>query len=174
MEHALAYLVVVMGVSGSGKTLVGKWLGNKTGHEFVDGDDLHPSQNIARMKNGEQLDDYARRPWLAAIAEQAESTLANGDSLIVACSALKQSYRDQLRLIAAPVYFIFLDGSEAIIKMRLEKREGHFMPSKLLRSQFEDLQRPSDEDGVAIVNIDQSVESVCLEALNGLKKLTAE
>ena len=168
----MAYLVIVMGVSGSGKSLVGKWLGNTTGFEFIDGDDLHPPSNIARMKRGEQLDDSARRPWLAVIARRAEIAAANGVSLIVACSALKQSYRDQLRSIAVPVFFIFLNGSQQLIETRLENREGHFMPSKLLTSQFEDLQSPVGETGVISVDIDQSVESVCLEALNGLKKLT--
>ena len=163
-----------MGVSGSGKTLVGNWLGNSTGFEFIDGDDLHPPGNIARMKSGEQLDDAARKPWLAAIVRRAEIAVANGDSLIVACSALKQSYRDQLRSIAVPVYFIFLDGSQALIETRLKNRKGHFMPSQLLRSQFDDLQSPVGEVGIISVDIDQSVESVCQEALSGLKKLTAE
>lgn len=163
-----------MGVSGSGKTLVGKWLGNSTGFEFIDGDDLHPPGNIARMKSGEQLDDAARKPWLAAIVRRAEIAVANGDSLIVACSALKQSYRDQLRSIAVPVYFIFLDGSQPLIETRLKNRKGHFMPSQLLRSQFDDLQSPVGEEGVISVDIDQSVESVCQDALSGLKKFTAE
>lgn len=163
-----------MGVSGSGKTLVGKWLGNLTGYEFIDGDDLHSPSNIARMKSGEQLDDAAREPWLAAIVRRAEEAVAKGDSLIVACSALKQSYRGQLRSIAVPVYFIFLDGSQMLIEMRLENRKGHFMPSQLLRSQFDDLQSPVGEKGVISVDIDQSVESVCQDALSGLKKLTAK
>ena len=163
-----------MGVSGSGKTLVGNWLGNSTGFEFIDGDDLHPPGNIARMKSGEQLDDAARKPWLAAIVRRAEIAVANGDSLIVACSALKQSYRDQLRSIAVPVYFIFLDGSQALIETRLKNRKGHFMPSQLLRSQFDDLQSPVGEVGIISVDIDQSVESVCQDALSGLKKFTAE
>ncbi|MDA7913220.1 gluconokinase [Mariniblastus sp.] len=163
-----------MGVSGSGKTLVGKWLGNSTAFEFIDGDDLHPPGNIARMKSGQQLDDAARKPWLAAIVRRAEIAVANGDSLIVACSALKQSYRDQLRSIAVPVYFVFLDGSQALIETRLANREGHFMPSQLLRSQFDDLQSPVGEVGVISVDIDQSVESVCQEALSGLKELTTE
>ena len=170
----MAYLIVVMGVSGSGKTLVGKWLGNSTGYEFIDGDDLHSPSNIARMKSGEQLDDAAREPWLAAIVRRAEEAVAKGDSLIVACSALKQSYRGQLRSIAVPVYFIFLDGSQVLIETRLENREGHFMPSQLLRSQFDDLQSPVGETGVICVDIDQSVESVCQDALSGLKKLTAK
>ncbi len=163
-----------MGVSGSGKTLVGNWLGNSIGFEFIDGDDLHPPGNIARMKSGEQLDDAARKPWLAAIVRRAEIAVANGDSLIVACSALKQSYRDQLRSIAVPVYFIFLDGSQQLIETRLKNRKGHFMPTRLLRSQFDDLQSPVGEEGVISVDIDQSVESVCQEALSGLKKFTAE
>ena len=170
----MAYLVIVMGVSGSGKTVVGKWLGNSTGHEFVDGDDLHPPSNIARMESGEQLDDAARRPWLAAIVRRAETAVAKGDSLVVACSALKQSYRDQLRSIAVPVYFVFLEGSQQLIETRLENREGHFMPSQLLQSQFEDLQRPNGEKGVVSVDIDQSAESVCLEVLACLQTLIAE
>ena len=163
-----------MGVSGSGKTHVGRWLGNAVGYEFVDGDDLHPPENITRMKSGQQLDDAARRPWLAAIVRRAETAVAKGDSLVVACSALKQSYRDQLRSIAVPVYFVFLEGSQQLIETRLENREGHFMPSKLLRSQFGDLQSPIGEPGVVCVDIDQSVETVCQEALNGLKKFTFE
>ena len=170
----MAYLIVVMGVSGSGKTHVGRWLGDAVGYEFVDGDDLHPPENITRMKSGQQLDDAARRPWLAAIVRRAETAVAKGDSLVVACSALKQSYRDQLRSIAVPVYFVFLEGSQSLIETRLENREGHFMPSKLLQSQFEDLQRPNGEKGVVSVDIDQSAESVCLEVLECLQKLIAE
>ena len=163
-----------MGVSGSGKTVVGKWLGNLTGYEFVDGDDLHPPSNIARMESGEQLDDAARRPWLAAIVRRAETAVAKGDSLVVACSALKRSYRDQLRSIAVPVYFIFLEGSQQLIDTRLKNRKGHFMPSRLLRSQFEDLQSPVGEEGVSCVDIDQSIESVCQDAVNRLQKFTFE
>ena len=170
----MAYLIVVMGVSGSGKTHVGRWLGNAVGHEFVDGDDLHPPENITRMKNGEQLDDAARQPWLAAIVRRAEIAITKGDSLVVACSALKLSYRDQLRSIAAPVYFIFLEGSQLLIETRLENRVGHFMPSKLLQSQFEDLQRPNGEKGVVSVDIDQSAETVCREVLECLQKLIVE
>jgi gluconokinase len=151
----LAKLIVVMGVSGCGKSTVGTLMAEKLELPFVDGDDLHPPENVDRMKAGVSLNDETRRPWLAAICECAESHFVNNQSVIIACSALKKIYREQLRSVSKPVQFVFLNGTKKLIAQRLSEREGHFMPESLLDSQFADLENPVGEDGVVEVAIDE-------------------
>ncbi len=153
-----------MGVSGSGKTLVGRHLAQQLGFEFVDGDDLHLPENVQRMKSGIQLDDESRKPWLASICQCVESHFDVGQSVVIACSALKSKYRDLLRTACHPTIFVFLDGPQALIQQRMEKRLGHFMPGALLDSQFVDLENPVGEDNIVPVNIDQPVGSMLAEA----------
>jgi len=114
-----------MGVSGSGKTTVGKRLAKSLDIDFVDGDDLHPIENVERMKAGVKLDDETRKPWLAAICECAETYFAQSHSVIVACSALNQSYLNHLRRVYHRVQFVFLKGSQEVIAERLESRSYH-------------------------------------------------
>ena len=138
-------IVVLMGVSGSGKTTVGKVLAAKLGWAFVDADDFHPAANVAKMRRGEPLTDEDRRPWLAALRQRIDRACEGGEDLVLACSALKHSYRDYLRADApACVRYVYLEGSEELIRQRLAGRKGHFMPPGLLHSQFEALEPPRD------------------------------
>ena len=149
-----------MGVSGCGKTCVGEHLGQKLRIPFVDGDDLHPPENVARMASGVKLDDEARKPWLERICECAESHFAAGEPVVIACSALKSKYRDQLRTVSSPTIFLFLNGPRQVIDSRMQDRPEHFMPVELLESQFAELEDPLGEQDVVPINIDQPLESM--------------
>lgn len=131
--------LIVMGVSGSGKTAVGKALGERLQIPFYDGDDFHSRANIEKMTNGIPLTDADRWPWLEALAHLLKET----PSMILACSALKASYRERLK-VAPDVRFIYLKGSYSLIEERLKKRRGHFFNPDLLKSQFADLEEPKD------------------------------
>ncbi|QIV84217.1 gluconokinase [Mycolicibacterium frederiksbergense] len=149
--------IVVMGVSGSGKSTVGAALAQRLRVPFADADDFHPPANIAKMSAGHPLDDDDRGPWLDSIGEWLAS---HGDGGVMSCSALKRSYRDQLRRHCAVIDFLHLEGSLETIGRRQASRPGHFMPAALLASQFETLEPlESDEHGVAI-GVDQSIDSI--------------
>ncbi|HCA87112.1 MAG TPA: gluconate kinase [Streptomyces sp.] len=145
-----APLVVVAGVSGSGKTTIGELVADRLGLPYADADEFHPPENVAKMSAGTPLDDDDRRPWLDAIAGwlAARADLGGG---VVSCSALKHRYRDRLAAAGPGIFFIHLDGSPELIAERMSRRKGHFMPMSLLRSQLADLE-PLDEDepGAAI------------------------
>ncbi|MGC6425975.1 MAG: gluconokinase [Akkermansiaceae bacterium] len=126
---------VIMGVSGSGKSTIGGQLAEAIGGRFFDGDDFHPPENVAKMASGSPLDDEDRRGWLEKLAELIE---AADQHTVIACSALKQSYREVL----AGAEFIFLNGPRAVIESRLQKRKDHYMPPSLLDSQLADLEPP--------------------------------
>jgi gluconokinase len=131
-----------MGVSGSGKTTVGRRLSQELGWKYYEGDDFHPSANIEKMRSGIALNDADRRPWLEALHVLIRTCLECGDSAVLACSALKESYREFL-LIDERVILIYLKGSYEIIQQRLSKRRGHFMKPDLLDSQFAALEEPT-------------------------------
>src|SRR5258706_16268851 len=137
-------VVIVMGVSGSGKTTIGQMLAWSLGWEFHDGDDLHSAANKAKMHAGIALSDEDRAPWLAAIRNLIASIIAAGKNAVVACSALKQSYRDQIVVDPAKLKIVFLKGSEKLIAARIGNRSGHFMNPALLQSQFDTLEEPRD------------------------------
>ena len=158
MTKQVPQLIVLMGVSGCGKSTVGKQLAEQTGIAFHDGDDFHSDANKAKMSNGESLNDADRKPWLQAIVDFAQKECDAGRSLLVACSALKRIYRDQLRTLKAPVKFAHLAGSMEVIEARLSDRKDHFMPKSLLQSQFDTLESPAGEEGVAEVSIEQELE----------------
>ena len=158
-------LIVVMGVSGCGKTLVGNHLARQLKVEFVDGDDLHPPENVERMRAGVKLDDETRKPWLEAICQCAESHFASQQSVVIACSSLKRIYRTQLRSVSQAVLFVFLHGPKEVIQKRMDVREGHYMPSSLLDSQFADLEDPTAEPAVVSVDVTQSVEAMLQEVV---------
>ena len=141
-------LYVVMGVSGSGKTVIGSALARSLHVEFVEGDDFHPEENVKRMASGIALTDEDRAPWLRSIAARLRAAKDAGTGLVVSCSALKRSYRDLLRTEAGEVRFIFLKGTRARIAERLASRSGHFMPSSLLDSQFAALEEPGPDEHV--------------------------
>jgi gluconokinase len=149
-------VIVLMGVSGVGKTTVGQALAADMGWMFADGDDYHPAANIAKMRAGIPLDDADRTPWLGALRTAIGDWLQRGDSVVLACSALKNSYRKQL-LFSPAVRLVYLRGSHAVIAARLAARHGHYMNPDLLRSQFEALEEPAD---AIIVSADQSVPQV--------------
>jgi carbohydrate kinase (thermoresistant glucokinase family) len=144
-------VVIAMGVSGSGKTTVGSLLAGRLGWEFEEGDNLHPPENVAKMSAGRPLTDDDRWPWLRLIGEWIDDVIARGRSGVVSCSALKRSYRDLLCDGRPQVSFLYLDGDKDEIAARLAVRQGHYMPAKLLDSQFADLQPlQADEPGAAV------------------------
>ena len=149
--------VVVMGVSGTGKTTVGVALAKRLGVPFVDGDDLHPPANVAKMSRGEALDDTDRYPWLEAVGQWLAD---HGDGGVAACSALRRRYRDQLRSHAAGLVFVHLDGSREVIQQRQAGRSGHFMPSSLLASQFATLEPLEPDELGVVIDVDQTVDAV--------------
>jgi carbohydrate kinase (thermoresistant glucokinase family) len=137
-------VVVVMGVSGSGKTTVGKLIADRLGAVFEEGDDYHPPENVAKMRAGIPLDDADRAPWLDRLSHEIDGWLHAGRISVLACSALKDAYRQRLGAGREGVVFVFLRGSPDVVGARLEARRGHYMPAGLLRSQFEALEEPAD------------------------------
>lgn len=162
-------LVVVMGVSGSGKSTVGAALAQRLGVPFEDADDLHPPANIAKMSAGHPLDDDDRRPWLEVIGTWLADHAHGGG--VMSCSALKRAYRDQLRSHAPTAVFVHLEGSHAVITDRQASRPGHFMPASLLASQFATLEPlQADERGV-VVDVDQGVDAIVAASVSELSQL---
>jgi len=152
-HHALNY--VVMGVSGSGKSLIGALLAGALGLEFVEGDAYHSPENVARMSAGIPLTDEDRQVWLAAIAARLGTARRERLGLVVSCSALKRSYRDVLRAGSADVQFVYLEGDRFLIEQRLAARHGHFMPSSLLDSQLAALEPPSPDEHAWVCDVSQ-------------------
>ncbi len=149
--------IVVMGVSGSGKSTVGAALAQRLRVPFVDADTLHPPANIAKMAAGEPLDDDDRYPWLKKVGEWLAS---HRDGGVVSCSALKRKYRDQLRAHCPRVEFLHLAGSPEIISSRLAARTDHFMPAALLRSQFDTLQPLSADEAGMTVDVGEDADAI--------------
>lgn len=158
-------IVLVMGVSGSGKSTVGALLAHRLGIRFVDGDDFHPPENIARMSAGYPLDDTHRRVWLVRIAHALESAFLAQESLVLACSALKQSYRDQLLAAAPSCRIVWLHGPRDLLHQRLQSRRHHFMPPGLLASQLATLEPPA---GVLPVAVSDPPEMIVARLLQHL------
>jgi gluconokinase len=154
--------LVVMGVSGCGKTSVGKLLASQLGYRFIEGDSRHPEGNVEKMRAGIALDDDDRWPWLENLGDE----LKAGRETVISCSALKRSYRDLLRVRAAgPVTFVFLQGSRATLATRLAARNGHYMPLSLLDSQLQTLELPTAERDVITIEINQPVERIASTAI---------
>lgn len=155
-------LYIVMGVSGAGKSVIGGAFAHALGVEFVEGDEYHPAENVARMAAGIPLSDDDRLPWLRSLAERIRAAKHADTGLVVACSALKRSYRDILRdeSGAPELQFIFLRGSRALIAERLPGRQGHFMPPQLLDSQFAALEEPSPDEHAWVCDINDSPEQI--------------
>jgi gluconokinase len=143
-------IVIVFGVSGAGKTTIGKLLAKRLGWRFLEADDFHPRGNIEKMRDGLPLTDGDRWPWLKLLREQIERSLAANENAVLACSALKRMYRERLR-VSDNVKFVLLRGAYALVEKQLHSRRGHFMNLDLPQSQFADLEGPeSDEDAVTI------------------------
>lgn len=155
--------LVVMGVSGAGKTTVGQAFAARLGWPFLEGDDFHPPANLAKMAEGQPLDDADRAPWLARLNQLLQDQLAEGINLVVACSALKAEYRAQLRAgIESRVRFVYLKGDYALIHQRMQGRPGHFMRPDMLQSQFEALEVP---DEAVVVDVAESVDQIVEELM---------
>ena len=169
-SQPIAY--VVMGVSGSGKSLVGAALANHLDVKFLEGDSLHPAANIEKMSHGIPLTDADRFPWLDRVGDSIRASLAAGTGLVVSCSALKKIYRDRLRGFAdGRLMFIYLHGTEAVLAPRMAARTGHFMPASLLKSQLATLENPSTEAGVLTIDISGSTADVIASTIAAIDAL---
>jgi gluconokinase len=162
--------IVVMGVSGSGKTSVSVELTRQLGWEYIEGDDLHPEANVAKMAGGVPLDDEDRRPWLQRIADMIGEHEAAGTSLIVTCSALKRSYRDLLREGHPSVWFAHVEASPEVLAERLAHRRGHYMPPSLLDSQLATLEPLGDDEPGEVIAGDGPLAQTVAEVLTDLRK----
>jgi carbohydrate kinase (thermoresistant glucokinase family) len=149
-----------MGVSGSGKTTIGRALAQKLGWEFQEGDALHPPENVAKMHAGHPLDDKDRAPWLAAIAASIDDWRGRGESGVVTCSALKRRYRDVIIGDRREVRLVYLSGTREVLAARLAGRQGHFMPATLLESQLETLEPPAPDENAVTISIDMPVKDI--------------
>ncbi len=150
-------MVILMGVSGSGKTTIGKRLAQSLGWTFFEGDDFHPRANITKMSKGIPLSDEDRQPWLNALRELIEQFIHKEESAVLACSALKAAYRQFLEQENEEVFFVYLKGDYELIRKRLEERSNHYMKAGLLSSQFDALEEP---EGVMTVDILRDPEEI--------------
>jgi gluconokinase len=158
-------VIVLMGVSGSGKTTVGTRLAKALGAEFAEGDAYHPPANVEKMRSGIPLDDSDRWPWLEILRAEIDRWLAAGKTVVVACSALKQAYRDVLAKGRPGVRFVHLEGDQALIRERLARRRGHYMPATLLDSQFAALEPPSDAITLDVAGTPDAIAATILGEL---------
>ena len=162
--------MVVMGVAGCGKTTIGEALAHAIDGTFLDGDAFHPQRNIEKMSSGIPLTDEDRWPWLATFGREIS---ARSGQVVGGCSALKRVYREHItRAAGEPVLFIYLDGSRELIARRMGKREGHFMPTSLLDSQFETLEVPGKDENAVHVDIDADTQEIVSRILNILVNQT--
>ncbi|MEN7343150.1 MAG: gluconokinase, GntK/IdnK-type [Pseudomonadota bacterium] len=145
-------LIVCMGVSGTGKTTLGKSVADARDWQFIDADDLHSEQAIAKMAAGQPLTDADRAPWMRRVVTAVQHAADGGDSIVLAHSGLREHHRDQLRRAGLQTHFLFLNGLEQTIHRRLQNRQGHFMPSALLASQLSALQSPLNEPDVTLLD----------------------
>ena len=161
--------LVIMGVSGSGKSTIAEALAKRLDWRFADGDKFHPASNVAKMSAGQPLTDEDRWPWLQAIADEIDRLCGKEQPVVVACSALKRAYRNVLVHGRDDVRIVFLDGTEALIAGRLAARRGHFMPPGLLASQFKTLEPPTADERPVTVSIDATVEAIVDDIIRQLK-----
>ncbi len=152
--------VVVMGVCGCGKSTVGRQLAAALGAEYVEGDEFHPPENVARMAAGIALTDEDRQGWLEALARQLAAARGAGRTLVLSCSALKRSYRDVLRRGAPDILFVHLTGSRELLAQRMNARAGHYMPASLLMSQLATLEPPGPDENALSFDIAQVPEAI--------------
>lgn len=152
--------IIVMGVSGSGKSTIASALAAHIGFDCEDGDSYHPASNVAKMRTGTPLTDNDRWPWLKAIADDIDHRAATRRPFVVSCSALKRAYRDILVHGRKDVRLVYLKGSRELIAERLALRKGHFMPPSLLDSQFATIEEPTPDENVVVVDIDAPVNQI--------------
>ena len=159
-------ILILMGVVGAGKTTVGNLLAQRLGWPFADADDFHPATNVEKIRHGIPLDDSDRAPWLAALRETILRWNAEGQSAVLACSALKRNIANELSV--AGVRFVYLKGDYNLIEQRLRARHGHFASDSILKSQFEDFEQPDD---AITVEVDQTPEAIVSEIIARLKSI---
>lgn len=164
-----AAILVMMGVSGSGKTTIGCRVAGRLSWPFKEGDDLHPPANIAKMKAGKPLTNADRAPWLAAVARWIDGWRCANVSGVITCSALKRAYRRDLAQGRPEVRFVYLTGDAPLLEKRLADRHGHFMPASLLASQLADLEAPAPDEGAIVVPVDQSVAAQVQHIIRSLE-----
>jgi len=152
----------VMGVSGSGKSLIGAGLARALGVDFVEGDEYHSAENVERMSRGIPLTDEDRARWLRSLAARIREAKKAGSGLVISCSALKRSYRDILRADAAELRFVYLKGERELIAQRLAGRRGHFMPLSLLESQFTTLEDPQPDEDAWVCDITRPAQDIVI------------
>jgi gluconokinase len=160
--------LVVMGVSGCGKSTIADKLAERLAWTYEDGDKFHPASNVAKMSAGHPLTDEDRWPWLQAIADEIDRVCEAGQHAVIACSALKRAYRDVLVHGRSDVRIVFLNGTQQLIAHRLAQRKGHFMPAGLLDSQFRTLEPPDSSENPVAVSIDASVETIVNDIISHL------
>lgn len=158
--------LVVMGVSGVGKTTVGMALADALGWQYIEGDAFHPEANRRKMASGVALSDEDRWPWLDTLVEELDGCEG---SAVLACSALKLRYRDRLRSSHLPIHFVWLEGSEELISERLSARKGHYMPPSLLRSQLDALEVPLADENVLHIGVDRPADTLIASILDALR-----
>ena len=159
-----------MGVSGSGKSTFGKVLSDHLSASFIEGDALHPDVNIRKMASGEPLEDADRWPWLTAIRDQCDALLKQQRFVVVACSALRSSYRAKLREVSGETLFVYLQGDRSTIEQRMSARKDHFMPTGLIDSQFATLEPPAEEADVVTVDINLPLKQQCTKVILALSE----
>ena len=165
---ALPAVLVLMGVSGCGKTTVGQILAERLRWAYEEGDALHPPANVAKMAAGHPLDDTDRAPWLAKVADWVDTRLDAGESGVITCSALKRSYRALIDRRGADVEFVYLHGSRELVASRLAGRHGHFMPPTLLDSQFATLEEPGADEPAIRVEIGEPPAAIADDIVEAL------
>jgi gluconokinase len=160
-------VIIIFGVSGAGKTTVGKVLAEQLGWRFLEADEFHPAANIEKMRNGHPLTDEDRWPWLDCLRNQIERSLSAGENAVLACSALKRAYRDHVRL-SDEIKFVFLRGDYALVEKQLRSRHGHFMNAALLQSQFDDLEEPQLNENVLTIQLGRTPQEIVEEIKTNL------
>jgi gluconokinase len=158
-------VIVLMGVSGSGKSTIGQQLADRLRWPFFDGDDFHPAENVAKMSEGIPLDDSDRRPWLQAMHDKLAELLAQGSPAVLAASLLKQEYRDLVLNGLQDAQLVYLKADPRVIDERLSKRQGHFFKSRLLTSQLEILEEPAN---ASVVSVDAPTASIVADVMTSL------
>jgi gluconokinase len=166
--------LIVMGVSGSGKSTIADKLAERLRWSYEDGDKFHPASNVAKMSAGHPLTDEDRWPWLQAIADEIDRVCRAGQHVVIACSALKHAYRDVLVHGRSDVRIVYLKGTQELIARRLAARKNHFMPPGLLDSQFKTLEPPDQRENPVTVSIDAPVDTIVDDIIRGMRLSPAE